>query len=87
MVFRNHCEEKIFSINGCLYPKRASVSKVSSTPNIPSAAAAELEWLAFGTGVRHLEQEVLEPEAVGQKNPFRPSLPSLRTKEYIVVYD
>jgi hypothetical protein len=37
------------------------------------------EWLAFGSNVRHLEQEALDPRTASQKNPFRPSSPSLPT--------
>jgi hypothetical protein len=46
-----------------------------------SAIRELAEWLAFGADVRHLEQEALDPKIVDQKNPFRPSSPSLPTKE------
>ncbi|MFH0302961.1 Wadjet anti-phage system protein JetD domain-containing protein [Bradyrhizobium sp. 31Argb] len=56
-------------------PSLASIAKSDS-------AIRELaEWLAYGSDVRHLEQEALDPKIVDQKNPFRPSSPSLPTKE------
>jgi hypothetical protein len=49
-----------------------------------SAVRELAEWLAFGSNVRHLEQEALDPRTVSQRNPFRPSR---RQRGWVVLDD